>query len=188
MSNETLKITPFGIQEIRITELIPENDKRLKMISKEWDFNNPPENAVEFSRELINTCKAYGGLGLSAIQIGKPYRVFCIGLIDQFQICFNPKILKMSLDKKRDIEGCLSFPGLALTVERSTSIDVEFQMPDGVVKQETFHGLTSICFQHEVHHLDGICFTDMVGPLSLQRAREARRKLIKQIERRKKKL
>jgi peptide deformylase len=187
MSNETLKITPFGIQEIRITELIPENDKRLKMISKEWDFNNPPENAVEFSRELINTCKAYGGLGLSAIQIGKPYRVFCIGLIDQFQICFNPKILKMSLDKKRDIEGCLSFPGLALTVERSTSIDVEFQMPDGVVKQETFHGLTARVFLHEYDHLDGVRFIDRVGPLSLQRARDARTKFIKQVQRRKKK-
>ena len=185
--SDTLKITPFGIKEVRTQSLIKENDPRLRMKSVPWDFSNQPEDPLELSRQLIDTCKAYGGLGLSAVQIGKMYRVFCIGLMDKFQICFNPEIVSLSLKSSKDVEGCLSFPGLALKVERPVECDVTFQMPDGSVQNQKFHGLTARCFLHELDHLDGVVFSDKVGDMTLMRAKDARRKFIKRIERRRKK-
>ena len=187
--SSTLKITPFGIKEVRTSVLLKENDPILRQKSIPWDFSNPPENALDLSRELIETCKSYGGLGLSAVQIGKPYRVFCIGLMNEFQICFNPSVI-ITVDELKpttEIEGCLSYPGLVLKVARSNQINVEFYMPNGELRQHEFQGLTARCFLHELDHLDGIVFTDRVGTMSLMRAKDARRKFIKQVERRRKK-
>jgi len=186
MSNEILKITTTGIQQVKIANLVSEKDPILHKKSVEWDFANPQEDPIQLSKELITTCRAYGGLGLSAVQIGKLYRVFCIGLADQFQICFNPKIVSTSLDQVNDIEGCLSYPGLVLKVKRPAYVKVQFHMPDGELREENYERLTARCFQHELDHLDGIVFSDKVGAMSLMRAKEKRKKFIRLIAQREK--
>ena len=86
----------------------------------------------------------------------------------------------------RDKEGCLSFPGLALNVERHSWVEAEFINEECKVVQMRFEGLTARCFQHELDHMNGIKFTNHVKPLALQMAKKQQQKLIKKITRLKK--
>ena len=59
-------------------ELVNTNDNILKKTCEEFDFANPPFNPIEFSQELIKFMYDKNGIGLSANQIGIPYRVFAM--------------------------------------------------------------------------------------------------------------
>lgn len=135
---------------------------------------------------LKMTMKLYGGIGLAANQCGVMERVFVIGT-DQFQMaCINPKIILSSENKIRDNEGCLSYPGLSLKVERSETISVEYTSENGETRQVQLSGLTARCFQHELDHLNGIRFVEHVGSVSLKLAKQKQFKLIKKHMRNKK--
>lgn len=144
-----------------------------------FDFNNPPVNPIEFASRLRTTMKTYGGIGLSANQCGLPYRVFVMGTDEVSYTCFNPRIIGKSQSMVNDSEGCLSFPGLYLKVYRHESIEVEYQTEYGVTKRETLKGVTARCFQHELDHLDGIKFTEYVGPVAIHMAKKKQEKIMK---------
>ncbi len=72
---------------------------------------------------MIDTMRQNKGIGLAANQVNIPYQMFVMGndFIEGFvkpTIFINPMILKVSEEKTLDKEGCLSFPGLWLNVER----------------------------------------------------------------------
>jgi peptide deformylase len=141
----------------------------------------------EVADRLKLTMKMYNGLGLAANQCGVPLRMFVIGT-DQFQMaCINPKIVGFSEDVDRKREGCLSYPGLFITIPRHTSIQVEYFDELGQKKELTLDGVTAQCFQHELDHLNGVTFTSKVGPAALQLAKQKQQKLIKKITRAQKK-
>jgi peptide deformylase len=107
---------------------------------------------------------------------------------DQFQMtCINPKIVSFSEDVDRKREGCLSYPGLFITIPRHTSINVEYYNENGELTSVTLDGVTAQCFQHELDHLDGVTFTSKVGPAALQLAKQKQQKMIKKITRAQKK-
>ena len=170
------------VKEERI-EPLPLFDEKHPMLAQkvpEYTQAIPNQNMTNLVKRLKMTMKLYGGVGLSANQCGIFERVFVIGT-DQFQIaCINPKIVSSKAELAKDKEGCLSFPGLSLIIERPTSIDVEFYTENGELKQMTLDGLTARCFQHELDHLNGIRMTEHVKPLALQMARKRQSKLIKQ--------
>lgn len=145
------------------------------------------EQVKEVAERLKLTMRMYNGLGLSANQCGVPLRMFVMGT-DQFQmVCINPKIVGFSEDVDRKREGCLSYPGLFITIPRHTSIQVEYTDEFGQKKELTLDGVTAQCFQHELDHLNGITFTSKVGPAALQLARQKQQKLIKKVTRAQKK-
>jgi len=94
-------------------------------------------------------------------------------------VCINPKVLEISEDIINDNEGCLSFPGLYLKIKRSSKIKVEYTTEDGKVTQVELTGLTARCYLHELDHMNGVKFTDYVGPLALKIAKEKQQKRIK---------
>lgn len=154
------------------------------MACPEWDFTNPPENAQELATLMYVTMRQENGVGLAAPQIGRLRRVFVMGDEARFATCFNPEILSHSDEQVAVSEGCLSYPGLELKVKRWTEIGVRYWTADGNAKEETLSGLWSQCFQHELDHLNGICFVDKVGPVTLDMARKrlakkSRAKLLK---------
>jgi peptide deformylase len=63
-------------------------------------------------------------------------------------------------------EGCLSFPGAYANIERHEVIDVIYWDVDveRMVEQQ-FTKIESICFQHELDHLNGIVFVDHLSTL-----------------------
>ena len=110
-----------------ILELVKEDAPILKQACEDFDFSNPPCDPIELAKNLNETMIAKDGLGLSANQVGLPYRVFVIRIEkdEPFPI-FNPKILTMS-DKMISMkEGCLSFPLLYMSIKRPDSVRIRF--------------------------------------------------------------
>jgi peptide deformylase len=109
------------------------------------------------------------GIGLAAPQVGVPYRLFVMslrqyGFTADF-VCINPEILAAG-PAVPGLEGCLSFPGLALTVRRAEEITVRYQDLTGETITQDLTGILGRCFCHELDHLDGVVFTQRVGPVA----------------------
>jgi len=107
------------------------------------------------------------GEGLSAIQVGKPIRLFILYLKDRkkFQVFINPKIIRKSQKFLEDVtwlEGCLSVPGIYATVLRHQWIKLRYQTLEGQTKTEKFSHFLATVIQHECDHLQGVLFVDRV--------------------------
>ena len=158
-------------------KLVPETDQILRQKAERFDFANPPVNPEELARALADTMVEHKGLGLSACQVGLPYNVFVMGSGgSKVYACFNPRIVNYDPRKIKLNEGCLSFPGVFVEIERSAAIKVRFTHPNGETVTETFAGLTARIFQHEYDHLQGVLFKDHVSPLVFDIARRKARK------------
>ena len=92
---------------------------------------------------------------------------------DTFQkhaIIWNPQVINFSEEKIIDLEGCLSFKGIWLKVERPRTVEVEYETTKGTKQTARLDGMESKCFQHECDHLDGITFNKRVSKLRWQMA------------------
>jgi peptide deformylase len=189
MNSDVIKINTDGdggttIQpDIEILALVDENDPILKCTTPEFDFENPTLNPVEFASQLVETCKLKGGFGLAAPQVGVAERVFVMGSGEDFVAFFNPRILNSSKETSMVAEGCLSFPMLALKVERPSQVEVEYQDFNGVTRTGIFSGLSAHCFQHELDHLNGVCYTDRAKPMALKMGLKKRKKFHNLVDR-----
>jgi len=133
--------------------------------------------------QLKATMRTYDAVGMSANQCGLNLRFFVLGT-DTFQMaCINPKILSTKGPKIPKREGCVSFPALFLSVPRYESVEVEYLNENGEKTVTWLDGVTAQCYQHELDHMNGICYTDLVGSLSVKMAKQRQVKLIKKIKR-----
>jgi len=151
---------------------------------------NPELNRQEIKDNLIETMQHYEGIGLSANQVGVMERVFVMyNHVETKQIiaCFNPKIIKEGEEKVLIDEGCLSFPGLWVKVNRSETIEVEYEDENGEKIQRELYGLQSRIFQHEYDHMEGSNFTEKVSKLKLDMAIKKQKKMDELAQRLKKK-
>ena len=113
------------------------------------------------------------GVGIAAPQVGLNRRVVAVMRFDKedapFEVYANIRIVRRSEATVTESEGCLSVPELRGDVVRSKDIDIEYvdmeQLKEGkyVTKRETIYGFSSVIFQHEVDHLEGIIYTDRVA-------------------------
>ena len=175
-----------------IYKLLPPNDERVLSGIAPFDIeifkkNEKDLTITDFCNNMFETMKNYGGIGLSANQVGKPYRLFVMG--DNLQInkgqkwvCINPEITDMSKETIRYKEGCLTFPFLFLDIERPQDISVEYLDENLEKKEEHMTGIVARCFQHEFDHMQGIVFTEHVSKLKLEMALKKRDKQIKKAQ------
>jgi len=179
--------TPTQQARVEPLPLYDENHPMLKVQIPEYKFDLPNPLMEMLVKRLKMTMKLYGGIGLSANQCGVFERVFVIGT-DHFQIaCINPRIIGQAPSTIKAEEGCLSFPGLHVKLDRPDWVEVEFTNEMGELKQMRLEGITARCFQHELDHMNGIRMIDHIGPVALQMARKKQEKIIKKIVRHKKK-
>jgi peptide deformylase len=157
-------------------KLIDSDDPILKQKSIQWDFIQHV-NAAVIEREMLELMKSSRGIGLAANQIGLDRRVFVMKLRDGREMgFFNPTILNAEGDQSGE-EGCLSFPNLFLTVNRYKKITAMYLDNAGKRCIIELEDIDARCFQHELDHLDGVCFTDGISKLKLDRALAKQRKL-----------
>ena len=121
---------------------------------------------------MAETLSKLEGLGLSANQVGLPWRVCAINMGEEIWTMFNPEIIDRSYTIADYQEGCLSYPGLYLKLNRPDHIKVRFQAVNGQSIEREFDGLTAVCIQHEIDHLDGIMYTDKVSSIKLDQAKK----------------
>lgn len=168
-------------QNAPVFPLVHETHPILKQVLPEFDFSNSPVNPMEFASSLVETCKLHHGIGLSANQCGFPYRVFVMGSEDNFVAFFNPKVTNTK-GEVHMVEGCLSFPFLALRITRPEEIDIEYQDFNGITRTAKYNGLSARCFLHELDHMNGIVYTEKVKPVALQMGIQKRNKLLKKLK------
>jgi len=130
------------------------------------------KNADTVALSLAETLGKSQGLGLSANQCGRTERMFAINMGEQIWTLINPEIVAKSDTFSDMAEGCLSYPGLYLKLKRPDNIKVKFQAINGEWIEQEFDGLTAVCVQHEIDHLDGKIFTDYVSPIKLDQAKK----------------
>ena len=171
--------------------LLPPNDPRVLSGIAEFNIDIFKEDEKielkEFVDKMFETMKKYGGIGLSANQVGKPYRMFVMGDHPNISkgkkwVCINPKITNVTQDLIRYKEGCLTFPFLFLDIERPQDISVEYLDENLEKKVEHMTGIVARCFQHEFDHMQGIVFTEHVSKLKLDMAMKKRDKQIKRAQ------
>jgi peptide deformylase len=185
----TINTSENTIQQQRIDPLplFDDNHPMLSVSIPEYDINALPNGSMtNLISRLKMTMKLYGGIGLSANQCGILERVFVIGTDDFTIACINPKVITQSEEMIKDNEGCLSFPGMYLKLNRPKTIQVEFYDENGTLQRTTLDGLTARCYLHELDHMNGIKFTDHAGPVAVRLAKQRQTKMFKRIARSKK--
>ena len=128
------------------------------------------ENLVNLSKDLIDTMYEADGVGLAAPQIGINKRIFVMDCSSENEekdcrIVINPEIEDASEELGSYKEGCLSIPGITEEISRPKVIKVLYQDVNGVLQRDTYDDLWSICFQHELDHLNGKLFIDHLRPM-----------------------
>ncbi len=131
---------------------------------KPFDFNGEDDPEM-LSNLMLARLEELGGLGLSANQVGLNYKMFVMGAGESQYFIFNPEIISMSTDHIVMDEGCLSFPGIYIKVNRPSTIKVRFQNKKGEVREETLTGLTARIFLHEYDHMEGITLKQKVSKI-----------------------
>ena len=141
----------------------------------------------ELSDAMFESMSKYGGIGLSANQVGLPFNMFVIGGHPSIEkglkmTCFNPMIVSASEETVRMKEGCLTFPFIFLDIERPRKVIVKYTDNKGDLQEAHLDGMMSRIFQHEYDHMLGRNFTEKVSKFKLKRAMEKRDKMLKKID------
>ena len=165
--------------EKRELKLIPPNDPRV--LSAIAPFQNDMlkeegfKDRKELSDKMFEAMKKYGGIGLSANQVGLPFNMFVLGDHPQLEnglkmACFNPMIISSSEEKVVMKEGCLTFPFLWLSITRPRKVVVKYEDENGELKEGHLDGMMSRIFQHEYDHMLGRVFTEYASKMKLDMA------------------
>ena len=134
------------------------DSKKLRRMSHTWEGTD--EELEKLVDDMGATKEDNKGIGIAAIQIGVPVRVF----IAEYKLFVNPKVKKLSPHKKKHWEQCLSCKKTNVRTSRSSKITLQY---DTIVEgkwqrnvEETFSGWSAVIVQHELDHLNGFLITD----------------------------
>jgi peptide deformylase len=125
--------------------------------------------------DLLDTVTAREGrAGLAANQIGVGLRAFSWYVDGRSGVVVNPRLVASS-GEQTDAEGCLSLPGLWFPLCRSDVAVVEGVDATGSPVTVEGSGLLARCLQHEIGHLDGQLYIDLLdGEVKREAMRAAR--------------
>lgn len=111
---------------------------------------------------MVETMKENEGVGLAAPQVGRLRRLITVDVGQGVYKMVNPEIIEHSEEQQLDIEGCLSVPNYNGTVYRPQRVVVSYLDEEGVAKTVEAEGLFARCLCHEIDHLNGVLFRDLV--------------------------
>jgi peptide deformylase len=176
-----------------LLEILEVPDPRLRTISEPVTVFDDALKTL--AADMLETMYEAPGVGLAAIQVGKPIRMLVIDLQPDDEdaepeectahgghshkhqptkkeprVFVNPEILDPSEEHGVYSEGCLSLPEIFADVERPARIRAKWQDLDGKTHEEEMDGLLAVCLQHEMDHLEGILFVDHLSRLKRQMA------------------
>lgn len=133
------------------------------------------EELAQLIADLKDTLTRSEGCGLAAPQIGVSLRVLIVDgdvMADVYpylkgfkRTLINPVVLEESEEQCEYEEGCLSVPGVYCNVRRPVSLKVRYYDEDLKERVEEFDKFGARMVQHEISHLDGVLFTDLVAPI-----------------------
>jgi len=160
-------------------ELIPPQDPRVRQPVAPFKDHLLEEYGIKDRKELVSgmfeLMHRYGGIGLSAIQVGLPFNMFVAGDHQSIEkglklAMFNPVIMTSSDEKVLMKEGCLTFPFLFVNISRPRKVTMKYEDENGDLKEAQLDGMMSRVCQHEYDHQAGILMVQKVSKLKLDMA------------------
>ena len=146
-----------------LRKILVEGDPTLNKTSRPVEkFNLRLHFLLDDMKETLEKAE---GAGLAAPQLGILRRVVIVMDDDEEYLeLVNPVILSAE-GEQTEYEGCLSVPDLYGKVRRPNLVTVRAQDRKGNYFELTREGNVARCFCHEIEHLDGHLFTELVeGP------------------------
>jgi peptide deformylase len=147
-------------------------DPRLRQVCKPVPDPSAQRALVQ---DMAETMYAAKGAGLAAIQVGEPVQLFIIessvagrGEEDPPLVFINPELVALSQETENAEEGCLSFPGIYVPIERSLRAKIRATDLEGRVFEMEGEELFARAMQHEYDHLNGKLLADYVGRIKRQ--------------------
>jgi len=137
-------------------------------------------NICEIAQKMLDTMYDACGIGLAAPQIGLSKRLVVMDATGQKtgeRVFINPQIIEERGETVEE-EGCLSFPDVMGKVKRSQYVTVTAYNLEGKKLEIKAEGLLSRVWQHEIDHINGRLFIEMMTPAS----RIANQQKIKEFE------
>lgn len=140
-------------------------DPRLRKVSTAVEvFDDKLQTLIDDMFETMYDAK---GVGLAAPQIGINLRLSVIDVTSdksQQLVLINPQIIAKEGEQEFQ-EGCLSVPGTYDTVKRAASVTISALDRYAKPYEMTASGLLGEAFQHEIDHLNGKLYIDLLSPL-----------------------
>ena len=146
---------------------------------------------AELANDMVDTMYDEEGIGLAAQQVDRALQVCVIdvrppeGVDAPFNYNYdgkqppldlimpmaivNPKVTIINQAKDAYEEGCLSFPGVNGKVDRPIGVRCDFQDTEGNLHVIEADGLLGRCILHEVDHLNGKLFIDLMQKRDLKK-------------------
>lgn len=147
-------------------------DARLRQIST--PITGVDKALRAFVDDMFETMYHAPGIGLAAIQVGEPKRLFTLDVSKREGnreplVIINPEITWKSEEANVYEEGCLSIPDYYEEVERPASVRLKYRDIDFKQHEIEADGLLATCIQHELDHLNGVLFIDHISRLKRER-------------------
>ena len=122
---------------------------------------------------LIATANQANGVGIAAPQVAQSYQILIVAShpnsryphapeMEPTEI-INPQIVSHSEEIVKGWEGCLSVPGIRGLVPRYQAIEVTYIDRNWLPHKQHFTDFVARIFQHEIDHLHGIIFLDLLA-------------------------
>lgn len=111
--------------------------------------------------DMAETLAEANGVGLAAPQVGILRRVVIVDTGEEILELVNPELLETD-GEQEGCEGCLSVPGKYGLVKRPYYAKVRAQDRNGEWFEAEGEELIARCFCHELDHLDGIVYTQVM--------------------------
>ena len=151
---------------------------------EEHDF----KDRKELVEAMYVTMHKYGGIGLTANQVGLPFNMFVAGGHPSLEnglslAMFNPMIISSSEEQIMMKEGCLTYPYLFLNIRRPRKVVIKYEDSESKLQEAHLDGMMSRICQHEYDHIIGRNFVELVSKLKLDMAKKKAAKEIKRIKR-----
>lgn len=145
-------------------------DQRLRQRSEPVSAEALTDDFRAWCEDLVETMYEEDGVGLAAIQVGRPLRVLAVDTqygesnVRNPVVYINP-VIEPAGPACMAEEGCLSVPGVRGKVQRPERIHITWMDTHGNThRRENIEGLEARCLQHEMDHLEGVLFVDRLGP------------------------
>jgi len=155
-----------------ILKIIYLPDPRLRLVtSPVKKFDDSLQTLID---DMFDTMYDAKGVGLAAPQVGIN---LCLSVVDvigdktEQLVLVNPEIIDAQGQVEYQ-EGCLSVPGAYDTVVRAEKVTIRAHDRFGKPFEMTADGLLGECFQHEIDHLNGKLFVDLLSPFKRAMARK----------------
>ena len=145
-----------------LRKILTDKDPALHKTCKEVvNFDAKLHTLLDDMRETLIES---GGVGLAAPQVGILRRVVLVDTGEEILELINPTMVETSGEQEGP-EGCLSVPGKYGLVKRPNYAKVRAQDRDGNWYEAEGEELIARCFCHELDHLDGIIYTQVMERL-----------------------